>query len=215
MSKLVMIDSQLFIWGIEGVAKEGQEGRIGPTKRFIEWLAETKCKLLLPVPMMVELLSHVPPAEQVEIKALFDKRFRVVPFDTIAAEKCAELIYNSLTNAALVAYRAEHKVTKATLKFDCMLVAIAITNRVSKIYSDDPHLKKFAAGQIDVEPMPIIPEQGKLDFEPTADVWQASPNNFATAKPLLARQAVYAPGAAPAKAAVDTSRGLTGPTQSA
>lgn len=170
MSKLVMIDSQLFIWGVEGVAKDGQEARINPTKRFIEWLAENKYKLLLPVPMMVELLSHVPPSEQTEIKALFDKRFRVVPFDSLAAEKCAELIYNSLTDADLIRHRAEHRVTKATLKFDCMLVAIAITNRVSKIYSDYSHLKKFAAGQIEVVPMPSIPEQAKLDFQPKSAI---------------------------------------------
>ena len=134
MSKLVMIDSQLFIWGIKGQSSSSQEHKIAPTKRFIDWLDEDHCKILLPVPQMVELLSCVPSSEQQAIRDLFDRRFRPAAFDVLAAEKCAELIYKSLNSKELIDYRDEHKVTKNKLKFDCMLVAIAITNRVKKIY---------------------------------------------------------------------------------
>ncbi|TGE04643.1 type II toxin-antitoxin system VapC family toxin [Hymenobacter fodinae] len=175
MGKLVMIDSQIFIWGIKGMASEGQEFRIGPAQRFIQFLDDEKSKLLLPVPQMAELLSCVPPDQQVEIKRFFDKRFQVRPFDELAAEKCAELLYHSFNDQELIEYRNEHKVPKQKIKYDCMLVAMAITNRVSKIYSDDKDLKKFAAGQIDVVKMPDIapaPVQQTLQFDGDPDTWR-------------------------------------------
>lgn len=166
MSKLVMIDSQIFIWGIKGQSTQGQEAQISKARAFIHWLSENDYKILLPVPQMVELLSCVPVLEQDTIRQYFDRRFRIVPFDEIAGTKCAELIHLSLTTAEIVTYREEQKVTKNKLKFDCMLVAIAITRGVSKIYSNDGDLKRFANGQIDVIPMPNILTQTQLSFSP-------------------------------------------------
>jgi hypothetical protein len=76
MGKLVLIDSQIFIWGIKGYATEGQEANIENAKMFISWLSDNGYKLLLPVPQMAELLSYLPPAQQGAVRALFDKKFR-------------------------------------------------------------------------------------------------------------------------------------------
>src|SRR5687768_2352950 len=165
MSKLVMIDSQIFIWGIKGQSTTGQEHEIPKAKAFIQWLSKNDYKLLLPVPQMVELLSYVPPDGQDLIRQYFTKQFRIVPFDELAASKCAELIYLSLNEIDLIQYRADHKVTKNKIKFDCMLVAIAITRGASKIYSVDGDIKKFANNQIDVLPLPSVPEQTTLPFD--------------------------------------------------
>lgn len=162
MSNLVMIDSQIFVWGIKGYATDGQEAKIEQAKNFIDWLSENDYKILLPTPMMTELLSAVPKSEQPKVKAYFDKNFVVAPFDSIAAEKCGELINICLNDPVRKLAAIENRVSRHELKFDCLLVSIAITKRVSKIYSDDKHLKKFACGQIDVLNMPIIPVQQKL-----------------------------------------------------
>lgn len=154
MGKLVLIDSQIFIWGIKGYASEGQEANVENAKMFITWLSENDYNLLLPVPQMAELLSYAPPEQQGTIRALFDKRFMIVPFDEMAAVKCGELIYLSLNDEDLIKYRLEQRVYKNKIKFDCMLVAIAITRGVSKIYSHDPDMTKFANGQIEVVKMP-------------------------------------------------------------
>src|SRR5437588_8344027 len=92
MSNLVMIDSQIFIWGIKGFATPGQEDKIEKAKSFIEWLSESDYKILLPTPLLAELLSAVPKEEQPKIKQLYEKNFVVAPFDSLAAEKCGELI---------------------------------------------------------------------------------------------------------------------------
>lgn len=164
MSKLILLDTQIIIWGIRGVASDGQEYRIGRAKAFVEWLSENEYKLLLPVPQLAEIMCGVPPEQQPAIRAYFDKRFRIVPFDEMAAAKCAELMYHSFTNSELKEYRKNHGVPRQKMKFDCMLVAIAITRGASKIYSEDPDLKKFANGQIDVVPMPNILPQTQFDF---------------------------------------------------
>ncbi len=156
MGKIVLIDSQIFIWGIKGQASIGQEGNIAHARTLINWLSDNQYKLLLPVPQMVELLSYAPPEDQSTICELFDKRFLIVPFDELAAIKCGELIYKSLNEEELVSYRKEHRVFKNKIKFDCMLVAIAITRGAAKIYSQDPDLVKFANGQIEVLKMPEL-----------------------------------------------------------
>lgn len=97
MNKLVCIDSQIFIWGIKSQSHATQTHLIPKAKNFIAWLTENDYRLLLPSPMLAELLSPVPVREQPKIMGLIDKRFQIAPFDSIAASKCAELINLSLT----------------------------------------------------------------------------------------------------------------------
>src|SRR5687768_6179349 len=101
MSKLILLDTQIIIWGIRGVASDGQENRIGRAKAFIEWLSNNEYKILLPVPQLVELMCGVPPEQQAAVRAFFNKGFRIVPFDELAASKCAELMYHSFTDAEI------------------------------------------------------------------------------------------------------------------
>lgn len=160
-----MIDSQIFIWGIKGFATAGQEHKVEQAKAFVEWLSESDYRILLPTPMMAELLSAVPKEEQAKIKQYFDKNFVVAPFDSLASEKCGELINLSLTEDKRMKAAGEQLCPRNEIKFDCMLVSIAITKRCSKVYSDDKHLKKFACGQIEVLNMPIIAKQATLDLK--------------------------------------------------
>lgn len=162
MSKLVLIDSQIFIWGIKEKSSPCQDHMIPPAKIFVKHLEDSGYRILMPVPQLGELLSAVPVDEQKSIRDLIDKRFVVVPFDDLAAAKFGELVYKSLHDEDLKKYREEHKVTKNKLKFDCMLVAIAITRQASKIYSNDSDLLKYAQNQIKVEDMPIFPKQVTL-----------------------------------------------------
>lgn len=161
MGKLVMIDSQIFIWGIKEESTALQVANIPYAKAFIDSL-NSEDKILLPVPMLAEVLTPVPVNEHEKILSLIDKRFYVAPFDKLAATKCAELIHLTLTKEELIQYRQEHKITKNKLKFDCMLVAVAITRGVDIIYSEDPDIIKFANGFIQVEKMPIITIQTKM-----------------------------------------------------
>ena len=129
MSNLVCIDSQIFIWGIKSQSIPSQAEKIPIARNFINFLREHDYRILMPAPMLAELLSPVPSADQPKIMALIDKRFQIAPFDNIAAYKCAELINLTLTLPELKEYRDAHAVPKNKIKFDCMIAAIAITRR--------------------------------------------------------------------------------------
>lgn len=156
MSKTVLIDSNIFIWGIKGQSTDGQEGMIQKAKDLIEYLTGQGYKLMLPVPQMVELMSHVPVAEQDQIRLYFDSKFMVVPFDEIAGIKCAELLHLSLQDEEIKKLREEGKIPKNKIKYDCMLCAIAIVRGATKIYSEDDDMRRFAHGQIEVNKMPTF-----------------------------------------------------------
>jgi hypothetical protein len=159
MAKLICIDSQIFIWGIKQKAIKEQEHLIPIATNFIEWLSDNNYKILLPNPIITEIMSPVPPSEYAKILALLDKRFIIAPFDNLASIKCAELMNKVLTEPELIEYRNAHSVPKNKIKFDCMIVAVAITKRASCIYSEDPDIKKFASGQINVLGLPNIAKQ--------------------------------------------------------
>ncbi len=157
MSKLVLIDSQILIWGVKGFASPGQEDNIATAKLFMQWISDNDYKILMPLPQLVELASYAPPEHQHVIYSMFTtKGFQVVPFDELTTQKCSELLHKSLNEQELVVYRADNKVPKAKIKFDCMLAASAIVRGAVKIFSNDNDLKKFSCGQIDVSEMPKI-----------------------------------------------------------
>jgi len=156
MDKLVVIDSNIFIWGIKGQATEGQEDMIGRAKDLIEFLSNSNYRILLPVPQMVELMSILPISDQPTLRKFIDKTFMVAPFDELAAIKCAELLHLSLNDTEISELRKEGKIQKNRIKYDCMIVAISIVRGVSKIYSEDSDLRRFAHGQIEVYKMPIF-----------------------------------------------------------
>jgi predicted nucleic acid-binding protein len=162
MNNLVCIDSQIFIWGIKKQSNPTQVDKIGYASRFIDKLSEANAKLLLPVPMLTELLAPVPVSEHADIIRLMDKRFITAPFDNLAATKCAELLHTVSSSEELRQYKEEHKIPKAKIKYDCMIAAIAITRRAAVIYSNDSDLKKFACGQIRVINMPEYGVQTNL-----------------------------------------------------
>jgi len=163
MSKLVLIDSQILIWGIKEYASPGQEPNIPRAKNFISWLSEEEYKILMPVPQLVELMSYVPVANQDSIRHLFrGKSFVIAPFDEMASSKCAELLYLSLNEPDLVKYRQEQAVAKSKIKYDCMIAAVAIVRGALKIYSHDTDMKRYANGQIDVNEMPVFTQQMNL-----------------------------------------------------
>lgn len=162
MQKVICIDSQIFIWGVKKQAIKEQQHLIPIAVNFIDWLSDNDYKILLPNPIIAEILSPVPPSEHPEILEFFDKRFIIAPFDMLASIKCAELMNMALTEPELIQYRQENKVPKNKIKFDCMIVATAITKKASCIYSEDPDIKRFANKLIPVLPLPNIGKQGKL-----------------------------------------------------
>jgi|SRR3569833_2408103 len=149
MSKFVMIDSQIFIWGINGDANDSQKHEIIRAKTLFKHIEQQKLKLIVPTPQLAELLSGCT-GEKKEILLNKLNKYPVVPFDNIAALKFGELMHLTLKDADLREYFKSKDIFKARMKFDCMIVSIGITRGVKCIYTHDPDLRKYAKGQVKI-----------------------------------------------------------------
>ena len=67
MMGIVCIDTHIVIWGIKKQATKGQENMISRAESFLNWLDENKKKIIIPVPVISELLVPVP-NEAIEIR---------------------------------------------------------------------------------------------------------------------------------------------------
>ena len=154
MDRIISVDSNIFIWGVRGVSSATQANKITTARNFFKWVDSNNWKILMPAPMLAEILSPVPPQDHQTILTLIDGRFMVAPFDAAAAHKCGELLHKSFKQPELIQYRADNAIPRQKMKYDCMIASVCISRRVHTLYSDDPHLKIFADGQINVEPLP-------------------------------------------------------------
>lgn len=162
MNKIVCIDSNICIWGIKS---EGDATKVANAGKFLSELEEKKIKMLLPMPVIIELLSHLrDDIQKNEILSLLDNRnIMVKPLDKIAALKCGELLFKTFTDEEIIKFRKYHKVEKAKIKYDCMIAAIAIVNKCDCIYTDNiDDLERYSHGQIKINGLPVYPVQRHL-----------------------------------------------------
>jgi predicted nucleic acid-binding protein len=129
-------------------------------------LSESRIQVLIPTPVLAEVLVHAG-TKSAEILATLTNAyaFKIQSFDEIAAVECALLIEGSLVSAR----RAKPKETKAKVKFDRQIVAIAKVCEVKTIYSDDVGLGKVAKANgihvVTLHDLPVPPEPPQVEIE--------------------------------------------------
>jgi len=158
-SKIVCLDNNITAFALRNDAHPDDQPKVEKARGLIGYLDEEEKIILLPTPVITECLTPVPPQDRVQVQKAINK-FMIGTFDHRAAVKCAEMMH-AITPAEKE-YREEKGITKAQLKFDYMIAAIAITNEAECIYSEDEGLRKFCDGHITVRTIPDIPEQGNL-----------------------------------------------------
>lgn len=105
---------------------------------LIRKLQKTRSKVIIPAPALSELLVHAGSAVNDYVTKLNHTPFIVVPFDTRAAIECAEAIRK------LGLKGKGQGNSRAKVKFDRQIVAIAQVARAETIYSDDSDIYKYA-----------------------------------------------------------------------
>ena len=158
---MICFDTSPIIWGVQGVSSEGQTEMIGRTKHYIEYLAEQKKRIMIPVPALTEYLLNFDPVEQKEQRKVIEKNFFVPSYDIPAAAIAAELLGNKQLIREM---RNNKEYDKMKASTDAQIIAIAIVNGAEKIISHDSGLKKLSQGKISVEEVPIIQSQIKMPF---------------------------------------------------
>jgi predicted nucleic acid-binding protein len=158
MGGVVCIDTHVLIWGIKRDSSPSQKFMIGRTVNFLEWLQNKQNQVIVPAPVLGEFLMRVPTEKHQVITSEIQSKFMVLPFDANAASLFAQVWQKNKNNGL----PAEDS-TREKMKTDSMIVAIAVANKASILYSEDPGLKKFAEGFINISNIPSIHRQLRLD----------------------------------------------------
>lgn len=136
---------------------------------LIRGLSRARTKIVIPTPVLTEILSGAGTAAGDYVRVLQQSPFRIVAFDTRASIECADAI----RRFGLKGKGAANP--RAKVKFDRQIVAVAQVERVEMIYSDDEDIFKYGvqAGirvirSYELE-LPPEERQHKLDLEPIED----------------------------------------------
>jgi predicted nucleic acid-binding protein len=157
MGKVYALDSNIVIWGIKQEAQPGQEGKIGRAKELLRVLDEEKAIIIIPAPVIAEIMFRVPVAEHAEVMSLLSTRFRIAPFDTAAAMIAAQIRQRLTASGDFKKIQANDN--REAIKFDIQIVAIAKLHGVKALYSEDKGLRSVARDIVKVSAMPNVGTQ--------------------------------------------------------
>ena len=160
----------LFILQPDASAPLGDDGQPIPKCRervelLLNNLSDAGVRVVVPTPVLAELMVSAGPGKvQVLGEISHSSAFSVVSFDQIAAVECACL------NDPTMGKKLGPKDTKAKVKFDRQILAIAKVAGAHTLYTDDKKLIARAtanglkAVRMQDLPLPPEPPQGELEL---------------------------------------------------
>jgi len=154
MGRIVCVDTHVLIWGVKKDASSSQYFMIERTINFLHWLQNEGQTVIVPAPVLGEFLMRIPQNETDNISREIQSRFIVLPYDAVAAALFAKIWQNNKNNGMPSGGADREKI-----KTDSMIVAIAVANKASIMYSEDLGLQKFAKGFIETRDIPQLPRQ--------------------------------------------------------
>ena len=160
--KTICLDTHILIWGIKEQSSLGQEEMIPRAKRFLRHLESEHNIVLVPSVVVAELLMSIPPNLHATVTNLLDKGFVIPPFDLQASTHFARIWQDKQNQGVIEQLKHNYQAKREEIKADCLIVATALSRGAECIYSYDSKLKIFASGHINVEDIPIIPDQQPL-----------------------------------------------------
>ncbi|MDC8015843.1 PIN domain-containing protein [Tahibacter soli] len=164
----------LFVLQPDASAPLGDDGEPIPKCRervelLLNNLSDAGVRVVVPTPVLAELMVSVGPGKlQLLGEISHSAAFSVVSFDQIAAVECACLKDPTMSR------KLGPKDTKAKVKFDRQILAIAKVAGAHTLYTDDKKLiaRATANGLKTVRmqdlPLPPEPPQGQLEFTRSA-----------------------------------------------
>lgn len=156
-----LLDPTTPIRPVSGLSETDQRVRL---THFLGQCDAERAEILIPTPALAELLT-LATREPQPILDLIDRqaRFRIVPFDRRAATECGHLIRSGFDLA-----RSSRK-PRGLVKFDAMILAIAVVEGATTLCTDDDDLRALA-GQRGLTVLGLAdlpqPPQPELPFDP-------------------------------------------------
>lgn len=103
---------------------------------LIEQLEAGRATVLVPAPVLTELMIKADGAVAEALEVVMTSRYlQVAPFDQVAAIECGLMMRDAIPN--------RRNRSKAKVKFDCQIAAIAKVQRVSVVYTDDGGIREL------------------------------------------------------------------------
>lgn len=143
---------------------------------LIRNLSADREKIVIPTPVLSEVLVHAGPATDRYLDVLNrTAAFRIAPFDQKAAVEAAIAMRDALDRGGHRIDAANPDATKTKIKFDRQIVAVAKSEGAHTVYSDDEDVYKYGARsglkvirtwELDLPPQD---PQMKLDLDRNAD----------------------------------------------
>ena len=125
--------------------------------RLIREIESKSQTIVIPTPALAEALVVSRRGKMEEWIALLDQSpyFHIAEFDVGAVRK---LVHVTRTIHGSKAFKPDPQLTRAQLKFDRQIVAIALARNQNTIYSDDKGIKRLERYfDIEVIPTPALP----------------------------------------------------------
>lgn len=147
---MAVLDSSMLLYLLDPGAKAPIDPHTGQpvadAKDRVEGLVESlqarREAVIVPTPVLSEVLVHADDAASDYLDLLGKTSpFRIVPFDELAAIELAEMTRQAHTAGDL---RAGTDATRAQLRFDRQILAIARVQREHHVYTDDGNMRTFA-----------------------------------------------------------------------
>jgi len=157
---LVCLDTQVLIWGVQERARTGQEEMIPRAKYLFSELTRTQTKILIPSIVVGEFLLGIPlDIHGKTLSNLGESGFITPPYDLQAAARFAALWKAREKKGLIEKIKEEYEARRTQLRADCMIIATALAQNSSCIYSHDRRLRAFAGDAIHVYDLPTEQRQ--------------------------------------------------------
>lgn len=173
MKQLVCIDAMIAIWGIKKRADKGQEYLIPVCTKLIADLDKEKKTILLPAPIITELLAPVDNiTDRQQLLSDINLSCRPAVYDAIVAVETAK-IWNENKERWQDLYVGSGPPNRIRFKYDLMILGTAIVNKVTCLYTGDKGLYNMAKNYL----------EAKYILEPTLLTGMQYPLLMPAAKP--------------------------------
>lgn len=112
---------------------------------LVDVLSNAKEKIIIPTPVLSELLVHAGEATNQYLDVLNGQAvFRIAPFDQKAAIEAAIAMGEAISRGGIRVDATDPYATRGKVKFDRQIIAIAKAEGASAVYSDDGDVVKYA-----------------------------------------------------------------------
>ena len=150
---MVVFDSSVLLLVLDPNAKPPNDPTTGQPldkaaeriEYLIENLTADKEKIVIPTPVLSEVLVHAGEAMQPYLDIMNGQSaFRIAPFDQKAAIEAALAMSDAIKRGGHRVDAANPDATKTKIKFDRQIVAIAKAEGAHAVYSDDADVHSYA-----------------------------------------------------------------------